>query len=183
LLTYYVLTLGYSIDLKNRPVVDVLVLSSLYTIRMLGGGAATHIRLSFWLLAFSVFLFLSLALVKRYAELLMILSSGKDKLRGRGYTVNDLGLVASLGQSSGLIAVLVLALYVNSPEVTLLYRSPVLLWLLVPPMLYWICRMWLKAHRGQMFDDPLVFAATDGPSLVAGAVMVLTAVIAAIVVV
>jgi 4-hydroxybenzoate polyprenyltransferase/phosphoserine phosphatase len=166
LVAYFVLTIGYSTTLKNRAVVDVLVLAGLYTLRLVAGAAATQIRPSFWLLAFSMFFFLGLALVKRYAEVVLMLKQGRQDLHGRGYVADDLPLLSNLGTSSGLVAVLILALYVNSSEVTLLYTRPALLWIVLPLLLYWTCRVWLKAHRGQMHDDPLIFAATDRPSLV-----------------
>jgi hypothetical protein len=119
-----------------------------------------------------MFLFLSLAVVKRYAELLVMAEDGKKDLHGRGYVASDLPLLISIGVANGAIAVLVLALYVNSPEVGLLYGRPQILWLMPPLMLYWISRIWLKTHRGEMHDDPIVFAAGDRPSLIAGALLV-----------
>jgi 4-hydroxybenzoate polyprenyltransferase len=169
LLSYLFVTLSYSLTLKNRAVVDVIVLAGLYTMRLIAGSAATGIRPSFWLLAFCMFLFLSLAMVKRYAELLVVLAQTRRDVLGRGYTVDDLPLLLGMGTSSGLVATLVLALYVNSPDVLSLYAMPGGLWLTVPLMLYWINRVWLKTHRGEMHDDPLVFATSDRPSLIVGA--------------
>jgi len=148
--------------------------------RLIAGSAATAIRPSFWLLALSMFLFLSLAMVKRYAELLMVLAQSKSDAHGRGYTINDLPLLLGMGCSSGLVATLVVALYVNSPDVRPLYHMPGALWLTVPLMLYWINRVWLKTHRGEMHDDPLVFAASDRPSLLVGLCMLAVLVIATI---
>jgi hypothetical protein len=108
-----------------------------------------------------MFLFLSLAMLKRYTELRTLLVDGKDASRGRGYIVDDLPLVQSLGATSGYLAVLVLALYINSTASELLYRRPQVLWLLCPLLLYWISRAWMMAHRGLMRDDPVVFAVTD----------------------
>lgn len=158
---YYVMTLAYSLRLKRVVMVDVVVLAGLYTIRIIGGAAAIDSPLSFWLLAFSMFLFLSLAMLKRYTELATMLASGNDKASGRGYAVDDLPLIQSLGGASGYLAVLVFALYINSPESLALYRHPQVLWLICPMLLYWISRVWIKAHRGGMDDDPVVFAVTD----------------------
>jgi 4-hydroxybenzoate polyprenyltransferase len=176
LATYYVLTLAYSFRLKKRVMVDVIALAGLYTVRIIAGSALLATPPSFWLLAFSMFLFLSLAMVKRYTELLGLLSRGKNKLSGRGYSVDDLQLVQSLGAASGYQAVLVLALYINSTASELLYRRPQVLWLLCPLLLYWISRVWIIAHRGGMREDPVVFAATDRISQV---ILLACAVIAA----
>lgn len=162
---YYVLTLGYSLRLKAQVVVDVMMLSTLYTIRVLAGAAATGIVPSFWLLAVSLFLFLSLALLKRYGEMQMLVHSGKRGAVGRGYTVDDSGVLLALGAASAYSAVLVLALYINSSDVSLLYKQPQLLWGAIPVFVYWLSRIWLKAHRGEVHDDPVVFAARDWQSL------------------
>lgn len=164
LLAYYVLTLAYSLHLKQYVLVDVIVLASLYTSRILAGAAAMTSAPSFWLLAFSVFLFLSLALVKRYAELREMLHSGKDGARGRGYRTHDLALLQSLGTAAGYLSVLVLALYINSEASHALYRRPEAIWLLCLVLLYWISRVWLKTHRDEMHDDPVVFAVSDRAS-------------------
>ena len=164
LLAYFVTTCLYSFWLKNQVIVDVLLLASLYTSRILAGAAATSIVPSFWLLAFSMFMFLSLAIVKRYSEMLAVRQQNKDKAAGRGYVVNDLPVLMSLGSASGYSAILILALYVNSPDVTGLYSNRWALWMILPPLLYWISRAWMKAHRGELHDDPVVFAATDKQS-------------------
>jgi len=161
LVGYYTLTLGYSLRLKRIPMLDVTLLAALYTVRIIGGAMAIGAALSFWLLAFSMFIFLSLALLKRYAELHSMLSAGKSSAAGRGYAVDDLPLLHSLGAASGYAAVLVLALYINSPESLALYERPQLLWTICPLLLYWISRAWIVAHRGAMDDDPVVFAVTD----------------------
>ena len=145
-----------------------MLLSGLYTIRILAGAAATAIVPSFWLLSFSIFIFLSLALVKRYAEMKAVEAKAGRKTSGRGYTTDDLPVLLALGAASGFAAVQVLALYINSAEVNTLYRHPQLLWLIMPAMLYWITRVWLKTHRGEMHDDPVVFAAKDWQSLLIG---------------
>lgn len=166
LVGYYAMTLAYSLRLKRVVMVDVVLLATLYTMRIIGGAAALNAGLSFWLLAFSMFIFLSLAMLKRYTELAGVLASGQSSASGRGYAVEDLSLIQSLGASSGYIAVMVLALYINSPESVELYARPEVLWLLCPMLLYWISRMWIISHRGRMDDDPIVFAVSDRASQV-----------------
>ncbi len=161
LLGYYILTTGYSLYLKRRIIVDICVLAGLYTARIVAGGAATGIPLSVWLLAFSIFFFLSLAAVKRQAELVDSARRGKLKATGRGYHTEDLPIISMISISAGYVAVLVMALYVNSPAVTELYNHPEALWGACTILLYWITRTVLLAHRGAMHDDPLVYAAKD----------------------
>lgn len=169
LTAYYVVTLAYSFSLKRMVMIDVLTLAGLYTVRIVAGAAATAIPLSFWLLMFAIFIFLSLAIVKRYAELHQMKVQGKLKAQGRGYQVEDLSLLQSLGGASGYLSILVLALYLNTPDIARMYHQPKLVWLLVPIMLYWISRIWMQTHRGNMHDDPLVYALKDRVSLVTGA--------------
>ena len=172
LLCYFALTCAYSWGLKRLVLVDCLTLAMLYTLRIVAGAAAAGMALSFWLLAFSVFLFLSLAFVKRYAELQVQLLNAKQKVHGRGYYTSDAPLVQMLGITSGYAAVVVLALYLNSDAVVQLYRSPEFVWGTVPVTLFWVSSMWLHAHRGEMHDDPLVFAVKDKASLLAGVALV-----------
>lgn len=160
---YYALTVGYSFVFKRIPTLDTIVLAALYTIRIIAGTVAIQVPLSFWLLAFSMFLFLSLAMIKRYAELHGLLRDGKTRI-SRGYQVDDLALIQSLGAASGYLSVLVLALYINSTASEALYHRPQVLWLLCPALLYWISRAWLIAHRGEMHDDPVLFALSDSVS-------------------
>lgn len=162
---YFLCTLAYSLALKRQVVVDVLMLAGLYTLRVVAGGAATDIVPSFWLLAFSMFIFLSLALVKRYSELLVTLQQDQDRPSGRGYTVTDLPVLMSVGTSAGMVAVLVFALYINNPDIPAVYDKPLWLWLVPPLLLYWVSRLWMKTHRGEVDDDPLVFALRDWQSL------------------
>jgi len=171
LATYYALTLAYSFRLKKQAVVDVMLLSMLYTIRILAGAAATSIVPSFWLLAFSMFLFFSLAIMKRYGEMLDGAANERQAPAGRGYRGADAAALLALGAASGLSAVQVLALYIHSEEVALMVRNPELLWVCVPLMLYWVSRVWIKTHRGEMHDDPVVFAAKDRQSLGIGLLM------------
>jgi len=178
LLFYFLLTCAYSWGLKRVVLIDCLVLAMLYTVRIIAGAAAAGISLSFWLLAFSVFLFLSLAFVKRYAELKTHADVGRDHAHGRGYWTSDAPLVQSLGITSGYAAVVVLALYLNSDAVVKLYQQPVVMWSAVPVMLFWISWMWMKAHRGEMHDDPLLFAVRDKASLLSGCAFALVLFIA-----
>ncbi|WP_026223628.1 UbiA family prenyltransferase [Methylosarcina fibrata] len=168
LLFYFALTCAYSWMLKRVMLIDCLTLAMLYTLRIVAGAAAVEMSLSFWLLAFSVFLFLSLAFVKRYAELEVQLLHGKQKAHGRGYYTSDASLLQTMGITSGYAAVLVLALYLNSDAILKLYRTPEWVWGAVPIMLFWVSWMWMQAHRGKMHDDPLVFAVKDKASLLSG---------------
>ncbi len=161
---YFVLTTAYSFYLKQFVLLDVIVLAQLYTVRVYGGGAATGVVPSHWLLTFSLFLFLSLALVKRFTELRLASQTEGTQLHGRGYWVTDLEHISSIGTASGLLAVLVLALYISSKEVLVLYSHAEVLWLVCPVMLYWISRVWMLAYRNQMDDDPVVFAVKDPKS-------------------
>lgn len=170
LVFYFASTCAYSWGLKRLMLIDCLTLALLYTLRIIAGAAAVGHELSFWLLAFSVFLFLSLAFVKRYAELEIQLLSGKEKVHGRGYHTADASLIQTMGIVAGYSSVLVLALYLNSDAVLKLYAAPQLIWGAVPVMLFWVSWMWIQAHRGQMHDDPLVFAVKDRASLCTGAI-------------
>lgn len=168
LMLYFGLTCAYSWGLKQIILLDCLTLATLYTLRIIAGAAVASIGLSFWLLAFSVFLFLSLAFIKRYAELEVQLLHGKHKVHGRGYYTTDAPLIQTLGVSSGYAAVLVMALYLNSETVLTLYRTAEFVWGTIPILIFWISWMWMQAHRGKMHDDPLVFAIKDKASLFAG---------------
>jgi 4-hydroxybenzoate polyprenyltransferase len=164
LAAYYLLTTAYSLRLKQLLIIDVLTLAGLYTMRLLAGGAAVAVPLSFWLLAFAVFLFLSLALVKRYSELLALHPEKNQPVRGRSYQLVDLEALSQFGSASGYLAVLVMALYINSETVSILYTHPKLIWMLCPLLLYWISRVWMLARRGEMHQDPVVFAIEDRTS-------------------
>jgi 4-hydroxybenzoate polyprenyltransferase len=167
LLLYLSLTTLYSLVLKRIPIVDIFVLASLYTLRIFAGAAATSITVSPWLLAFSLFFFLGLASVKRYVE--FSTSPGASESSRRGYKQSDTTWIGQLGMGTGLISVLVLALYIQAPDVTRLYRNPAGLWLLAPIVLFWIVRVWFLAHRHELHDDPVVFALRDPISLTIGA--------------
>jgi 4-hydroxybenzoate polyprenyltransferase len=173
LVIYYVLNLSYSFYLKRVVLLDVMVLAGLYTLRVMAGSASISIWPSSWLLAFSTFIFLSLALVKRYAEL-VIMEAESGVVQVRGYQIVDKGLLASLGSGSGYVAVLVLAIYISSGIAEIHYTRHYLVWLLCPLLLYWISYVWLMAHRGTMHDDPLVFTIRDRVSRI---VLLLSAVV------
>jgi 4-hydroxybenzoate polyprenyltransferase len=157
LATYWFATLAYSVSLKKVAILDVLVLAGLYVARIYAGAFAAGVPVSEWLASFSLFFFFSLAVLKRAAEI------GKrgEALPGRGYHGEDQAPVAMMGIASGYVSVLVLALYVNHPDVTRLYAHPAWLWGLCVLVLYWVSRVWLLAWRGEMNDDPVVFAIRD----------------------
>ncbi|ALG67317.1 UbiA family prenyltransferase [Beggiatoa leptomitoformis] len=157
---YYTLTLAYSFALKSVVLIDVFCLATLYTLRVIAGSAAMiDATVSHWLLAFSLFIFLCLAVVKRHSEMLALRRNNQSSAKGRGYVADDLEILASIGVSSGFISVLVLALYIHN--IRDMYSSPDILWLVCLIMLYWISRVWLISHRGTMHDDPIVFALRD----------------------
>jgi 4-hydroxybenzoate polyprenyltransferase len=170
MLAYLATATAYTFLLKKKLIVDVLCLAGLYTLRILAGGAAPDVPISFWLLVFSMFLFLSLAFVKRYSELELVTRENGRSLAGRNYERADLDMLRSVGPASGYLAVLVLCLYLNDPKSAMLYHHPEVLWLLCPTVLYWITRIWFLAQRGQMHSDPVLFALTDKKSLVTGLV-------------
>jgi len=161
LAAYFILTTSYSLLLKRLVLVDVFVLAGLYAYRLHAGSVATQVPVSEWLLAFSMFFFLSLAFVKRYTELHKLSRSDVAQASGRGYFIADLDVIRSLGAASGYISVLVLALYISNPQVRHLYEKAIYLWFLVPALLYWKTKLWLLAHRGKLDDDPVVAAIKD----------------------
>jgi 4-hydroxybenzoate polyprenyltransferase len=170
LAAYYTLTLAYSIRLKRAPVVDVLTLAVLYTVRIVAGAVLVGIPLSYWLGTFSIFLFLSLALLKRYIELVDMQKRKTVRMKGRAYASDDAQMLSSQGTGAGYIAVMVFCLYINSAEVSKLYQAPSWLWGIGAVLLYWINRAWWLAHRGKLHDDPIVFAVKDRVSLALAAV-------------
>ncbi len=174
LLFYTVTTLAYSLRLKRALLIDVIVLSGLYTIRILAGSAASGIEVSTWLAGFSIFFFLSLAFVKRFAELENLRSRGGIMSKGRGYHVEDIEQLRSFGSASAYASVVVFTLYIsNLSNAHELYRHSTRLWLLVPVLLLWLSRLWLLASRGQLDEDPVVYAITDRRSLSLGVLVVL----------
>jgi 4-hydroxybenzoate polyprenyltransferase len=180
LLIYVVVTTAYTVYFKRVAVMDVILLAGLYTHRILAGGFAASrvlddgtvepIPPSFWLLAFSAFLFLSLAFVKRFTELHNLQQSRGDEAAGRGYRVADIEMMRTFGLVSGYIAVLVFCLYINSQAVLSLYDHPKVLWFVCPLLLYWISYLWLRAARGQVLEDPVTFTLRDPASYAVGAV-------------
>nr|MBC8344038.1 UbiA family prenyltransferase [Bacteroidota bacterium] len=171
LIVYFVLSIAYSVYLKKLVLYDVFILASFYTIRVVAGGAVGNIVLSFWLIAFSIFLFLSLSFIKRYSE--FILTSVNQKHSRRDYSLADITLLQIMGIGTGLLSVIVFSLYINSPEVTLLYSNPRALWVICLLLLFWISRIWLVATRGKMTVDPIVFLLKDLTSYI---LIILTAV-------
>jgi 4-hydroxybenzoate polyprenyltransferase len=157
---YVAMSLGYSLVLKKKLLADVIALAGLYVYRVLLGGAVTGVMVSHWLAVFSAFLFLSMAISKRASELTETQQSGQLNTR-RGYRPNDVAMLASMGVSSGIGAVLVFCLYITGETATGLYRTPAYLWLAAPALLYWIMRVWMLAERGELRDDPIVFVCRD----------------------
>jgi 4-hydroxybenzoate polyprenyltransferase len=179
LLVYLACTTAYSMWLKRRTFIDVAMLAALYTLRVVAGAAAVGLGLSFWLLAVCAYGFLGLALLKRYSELRSMETEGRGDVAGRGYVTSDVPVVLALGVGASLLATLVTALYIESYAGMALYSRPEMLWILVGLMLLGVGRLWLKAGRGQMHDDPIVFVARDRWSLAlvaCGAVAVLLAI-------
>lgn len=175
LLGYLALTTSYSFYLKRKLLVDVVALAMLYTVRVIGGAVAIGVVLSPWLLAFSMFIFTSLALLKRYIELATRLDANLDDPSNRNYKISDSSVVMAMAAASGFNAVTVLALYISSDDVNQLYNRPEALWLICPLMMYWIGRALVLAHRRLIDDDPLVFAIRDRNSL--GAIVCILAVV------
>jgi len=167
---YFAMTISYSVSLKSKVMLDVIFLACLYVIRVIAGHEAMNIPYSPWLLAFSMYIFLSLALLKRFAELRELSNRSLTSAHGRGYTVADASQVNILGAASGYMSVLVLAFYLNSPDVVKLYSKPQILWLLCPVILFWVSRVWILANRGEMHHDPIVFAIRDRTSLLVGTI-------------
>jgi 4-hydroxybenzoate polyprenyltransferase len=178
LVIYLVTTLAYSLRLKRAVLVDVIVLSGLYTIRILAGSAATGVVVSTWLAGFSIFFFLSLAFVKRFAELESLRERGGESPSGRGYHVADIEQLRSFGSASGYASVVVFTLYISNLDAAQLYQHTNRLWLLVPVLLLWISRLWLQASRGQLDEDPVVYAITDRRSLLLGLLVVFVVLLA-----
>ncbi len=179
-LAYAAASTVYSLVIKRLPILDVMFLAGFYAYRVFAGGTAVGVPISPWLLAFSMFFFLSLAFLKRFTDLRDADGRGAGDPRPdrRAYAVSDLDLFRSLGVAAGYVSVLVLALYVRSDDVTGLYPRAAVLWLVCPCLLYWLTRAWLVAHRGRMHHDPIVFAFTDPASYVVGALVVILAAVA-----
>ncbi len=175
---YFFFTMFYSFWLKSQILLDVLALALLYTMRLLAGKMACDVPISFWLLTFSLFLFFSLALVKRYSELMQKRKEHQMQAHGRGYHVEDMVMLMIFGVTSALTSVLVLALYINSTQVRIWYHRPEWLWPMVPVMLYWVSRIWVLGHRGLMHEDPVLFALRDRVSWTVIMLLALTLIVA-----
>lgn len=169
---YAVVTTAYSFVMKRMVLVDVIALAGLYSLRIAAGGAAADVPVSTWLLGFSLFLFMSLAFLKRYTELLDTIEREGRTVSGRGYHVGDADFVLVAGAALGYVAVLVFTRYLDAEQVRNLYVHPEYLWLIAPCLVFWVSHLWLRAHRGEMHDDPIVFAARDVASWVVGAAIV-----------
>jgi 4-hydroxybenzoate polyprenyltransferase/phosphoserine phosphatase len=164
-IVYLIANVGYTIWLKQIPIVDVMMLACMYALRLEAGAAAADVPLSSWTLTFALFFFTSLAFAKRHAELRRISGEAGGKALGRGYVVDDIGLIEQAGISSGCVSVLVMALYMNSDQMRLLWGDSRLLWPICPLTLYWVTRLWLLARRGKLDEDPILFALRDRVSL------------------
>lgn len=178
LLGYLILTISYSIYLKTKLMIDVVSLGGLFTLRVIGGAAAIQSELSFYLLSFSIFLFSSLGMVKRFAELHNLQAANKLSARGRGYRVEDMAPVRIIGISLGYMSVFIMGLYINSPLITQYYSNPKIIWLLFPLLTYWLGRLWIIANRGEVNEDPLIFAVKDRTSLLVAAVSAVILIVA-----
>lgn len=179
-LIYFVSTVAYSIMLKRLLMVDIVTLAILYTLRVLGGSAATEIAPSFWLLAFSFFIFLSLALLKRHSELFNLARDGKEKTRGRGYTTADKAPIGIMGVNTAFVSVLVFMLYFNSSNVLEQYRNPAWLGGILPLLVFWLGRLWVLAFRGEVNEDPVLYVSKDKVSYVVIALCLLLSTLASL---
>jgi len=164
LLGYFSLTLAYSFSLKTFAIVDVLILGGLYTLRIVAGVIVINVEISYWLVVFSLFIFISLAILKRYTELMNMKSRNETDASHRGYEIADADLLSKMGIVSSYIAILVVALYIHDPLVITKYTQPLWLWAVIPAMFYWLSRVWLLASRGEMQEDPVLFALRDKTS-------------------
>lgn len=180
LLVYVAVTLAYSLYCKRIVIVDVIILSALYTLRILAGAAAAQVAISAWMAGFAVFFFFSLALVKRFSELENLRIRGAVPSNDRGYFVQDMEQLRAFGTASAFASIVVFTLYINNPDVSRLYHHPQRLWLLTPLLIWWLSRVWLRASRGQMNEDPVVFALTDPASLLSGVMIFLIALFASL---
>lgn len=168
LMGYLGLTLFYSSKLKRYMGMDVVALAGLYTVRVVAGAAVIGVAMSFWLLSFSMFVFFSLAIVKRCSEMKLLLQQGKEAASGRDYNAADYSVFMAFGTASSMMAVLMLCFYMNNDVLENQYQNPQLLWLVIPALVYWMLRVWVKTHRGEMTDDPIVFALKDRGSFILG---------------
>ena len=175
---YVVITSVYSFKLKKIALIDTITLAGLFTLRIVAGGIITSTAVSFWLMFFSIFFFLSLAFAKRASELITVKNLGKKKTAGRGYYTEDVLAVSQIGTSLGLCSIIILALYIHNPATALLYKSPTYLIFACSLILYWLLRVWLLTHRGEMHDDPVAFAMKDRQSYLVALGVIISAILA-----
>ena len=175
---YVAVTNLYSYIFKSIALGDVVILAALYTVRIIGGAVAIQSAITFWLLAFSLFFFFSLAMVKRYSELASLSERGETEATGRGYYAMDANLILILGVASGYLSVLIFSLYLNDSKILIQYSSPQWLWLITPILLYWISRVWLLTNRREITEDPVVFAVKDKVSYLAGLICMISIILA-----
>ncbi len=175
LLIYVISNILYSFYLKKVMILDIIILSTLYTLRLIAGALAGGVHISPWLIEFSIFFFFSLAAVKRYSELLTLKDTNQTSIKRRGYLVGDIDVVRNFGIISGYLSVMIIAFYVHGQEVVKLYKHPEILWMISPVLLYWVSRVWLIAHRGKMNEDPIVFTGKDIVSWFVGLIVALIA--------
>jgi len=161
LFLYLITTLTYSLLLKKKAMVDIITIAALHTLRVVAGILVIQAAWSFWLLGFSMFFFFSLASAKRVAELINLQQAGRQSTVGRDYQTADIPVMLASGVSTGFISIMIVALYINSEKVQTMYANPMILWLLCPVLMYWVGRIWIYTARGQMHEDPIVFAMTD----------------------
>jgi 4-hydroxybenzoate polyprenyltransferase len=178
LLLYCAVSIAYTFFLKTYVLIDVLVLAGLYTLRVVVGAILIDVVLSFWLFAFSIFIFFSLALIKRCSELVTLTNTAVHAAEGRDYRVADLAYLREMGIASGYLAIIIFALYINSPDVMVRYAHPKILWLICPILFYWISRLWLKTGRGEMHDDPIIYSIKDRGTKFVGLGILLTILLA-----
>lgn len=178
LFSYILITTAYSFSLKKVPILDIILLATLFTTRIVAGAFAANVYLSMWILAFSMFFFMNLAVLKRYTELLVMKKKNEIEAKGRGYHIEDMGLLLSMGPAAGFLSILVFVLYIDSAQATGLYSEPLILWLIAPVFLYWISRIWHLSVRGKMTDDPIVFTGKDKVSYVVGLIIFIIAYLA-----
>jgi len=175
---YFLLTAFYSLFLKRKIIADILTLAILYTFRVIAGGVAVDLPLSVWLLTFSMFVFLSLAAVKRLAELVENASIGLKNSLGRSYEVTDIAIIEGISLVSGYISVLVIVFHIFTDATQEFYSRPEILLGICPIVVYWITRMILLAHRGQMHHDPILFSFRDNPSRLSAVLIIIIAIVA-----
>lgn len=178
LFLYLLVSLLYSLKIKTYMAIDIIILTLLYLLRIISGAVLIQVPVSFWLMSFSIFVFLSLALIKRCAEIKLLKNTDKDKLPGRAYRTKDYPVLEGFGVFSAMIAVTTFCFFIENGLIVDMYQSPMALWLIVPFLGYWFIRVWIMTHQGKMHDDPIVYTIKDMPSLVCISFCCLTAILA-----